>query len=82
MTMNAVGDLFFQLIPKVLRYGSRVRCDNCNTAETSQWRKIKGRENEPEKFHCNACGLYYKLHGVSVIHFLGINANFYERLYF
>ena len=65
MTMNSVGDYFIQLIPKVLRYGSRVRCDNCNTAETSQWRKIKGRENEPEKFHCNACGLYFKLHGVS-----------------
>ena len=35
-------------------------CANCHTSTTTLWR----RNNEGEPV-CNACGLYYKLHGVS-----------------
>ena len=35
-------------------------CSNCSTTTTTLWR----RNNNGEPV-CNACGLYYKLHGVS-----------------
>ena len=35
-------------------------CTNCGTTTTTLWR----RNNEGEPV-CNACGLYYKLHGVN-----------------
>jgi hypothetical protein len=35
-------------------------CSNCHTNTTSLWRR--NAMGEPV---CNACGLYYKLHGVS-----------------
>uniref|UniRef100_A0A8D8M1A0 GATA-binding factor A n=1 Tax=Cacopsylla melanoneura TaxID=428564 RepID=A0A8D8M1A0_9HEMI len=35
-------------------------CSNCNTTNTSLWRR--NQQGEPV---CNACGLYYKLHGVA-----------------
>ena len=38
-------------------------CANCHTTNTTLWR----RNNEGEPV-CNACGLYYKLHGVSNVH--------------
>ena len=41
-------------------------CSNCNTTNTTLWR----RNNAGEPV-CNACGLYYKLHGVSIIQ--GVN---------
>ncbi|ESO86040.1 hypothetical protein LOTGIDRAFT_129788 [Lottia gigantea] len=34
-------------------------CSNCHTSTTTLWR----RNNEGEPV-CNACGLYYKLHGI------------------
>ncbi|XP_074656237.1 uncharacterized protein LOC141909622 [Tubulanus polymorphus] len=42
--------------------GRRVglQCANCGTSTTSLWR----RNNEGEPV-CNACGLYYKLHGIN-----------------
>lgn len=33
-------------------------CIHCNTTETSLWRRLEG------KVVCNACGLYFKMHGV------------------
>ncbi|XP_024915357.1 erythroid transcription factor [Cynoglossus semilaevis] len=36
------------------------RCVNCDTAETTLWRK-----NSEGQLVCNACGLYYKLHKVN-----------------
>ncbi|KAK6167789.1 hypothetical protein SNE40_021734 [Patella caerulea] len=36
-------------------------CSNCHTSTTTLWR----RNNEGEPV-CNACGLYYKLHGVRI----------------
>ena len=36
------------------------QCSNCNTTTTTLWRR--NGTGEPV---CNACGLYYKLHGVS-----------------
>jgi len=35
-------------------------CTNCGTTTTTLWR----RNNDGEPV-CNACGLYYKLHGVN-----------------
>lgn len=35
-------------------------CSNCHTDKTSLWRR--NSMGEPV---CNACGLYYKLHGVN-----------------
>lgn len=35
-------------------------CTNCRTTTTSLWRR--NSHGEPV---CNACGLYYKLHGVN-----------------
>uniref|UniRef100_A0A0A9WSX8 Transcription factor GATA-4 n=3 Tax=Lygus hesperus TaxID=30085 RepID=A0A0A9WSX8_LYGHE len=35
-------------------------CSNCNTGTTALWRR--NAQGEPV---CNACGLYYKLHGVN-----------------
>jgi hypothetical protein len=37
-----------------------VECTNCRTTSTTLWR----RDNNGEPV-CNACGLYYKLHGVN-----------------
>ncbi|KAJ9582532.1 hypothetical protein L9F63_003090 [Diploptera punctata] len=48
---------------KVSSSGNRrtgVSCANCNTTNTTLWR----RNNSGEPV-CNACGLYYKLHGVN-----------------
>ncbi|KAJ1528404.1 hypothetical protein ONE63_006819 [Megalurothrips usitatus] len=35
-------------------------CSNCNTSTTSLWRRSPSGESV-----CNACGLYFKLHGVN-----------------
>lgn len=46
-----------------MQTGSRrngVQCANCKTNQTTLWR----RNNQGEPV-CNACGLYFKLHGVS-----------------
>ncbi|MPC98527.1 Transcription factor GATA-4 [Portunus trituberculatus] len=40
---------------------SGMTCSNCQTTNTTLWR----RNNNGEPV-CNACGLYFKLHGVSV----------------
>ena len=37
-------------------------CANCKTTATTLWRR--NQNGEPV---CNACGLYYKLHNVSII---------------
>ncbi|CRK98343.1 CLUMA_CG011704, isoform B [Clunio marinus] len=37
-----------------------LKCSNCNTIQTSLWRR--NAQGEPV---CNACGLYYKLHNVN-----------------
>ncbi|OMH85624.1 Nitrogen regulatory protein NUT1 [Zancudomyces culisetae] len=39
----------------------KTRCSNCNTEKTPLWR----RDNSSGKPLCNACGLFYKLHGVN-----------------
>ena len=47
----------------ILQSASRrvgLSCANCHTSTTTLWRR--NSEGEPV---CNACGLYYKLHGVS-----------------
>lgn len=36
------------------------RCTNCGTTSTSLWRR-----NTQAEIVCNACGVYYKLHGVN-----------------
>ncbi|KAI9137013.1 hypothetical protein BKA69DRAFT_1022431, partial [Paraphysoderma sedebokerense] len=47
-------------------------CYNCNTTQTSLWRKLSnclgsdngdhGIKDLDKQFLCNACALYYKLH--------------------
>lgn len=42
-----------------LSYGaSEPTCAHCSTTETSLWRRLEGNTV------CNACGLYFKMHGV------------------
>lgn len=51
------------MITIIMQSASRrigVCCTNCGTQTTTLWR----RNNEGEPV-CNACGLYYKLHGVN-----------------
>jgi GATA-binding protein, other eukaryote len=50
---------FFKIILKGNIKRSNV-CTNCNTGETTLWRRCPN--GSPV---CNACGLYYKLHGVN-----------------
>jgi len=49
----------FMLQTGVRRTG--VQCANCRTSNTTLWR----RNNSGEPV-CNACGLYFKLHNVSL----------------
>ena len=44
--------------PSSRRHG--LCCTNCHTTQTTLWR----RNNDGEPV-CNACGLYFKLHGVN-----------------
>ncbi|KAK1350742.1 GATA zinc finger domain-containing protein [Hamiltosporidium tvaerminnensis] len=40
------------------QHGNIPICANCQTKETSLWRRLNG------EVVCNACGLYFKMHGV------------------
>lgn len=51
-------NIFLSLQPATRRTG--LKCSNCNTINTSLWRR--NAQGEPV---CNACGLYYKLHAVN-----------------
>lgn len=53
--MNHMTSMF---APSTRRMG--LCCTNCGTTNTTLWR----RNNEGEPV-CNACGLYFKLHGVN-----------------
>ena len=45
-------------VQRKLVVGPDTRCSNCSTASTSLWRRdVSGCPV------CNACGLYFKLHG-------------------
>ena len=48
----------FKFQPRKLIVGPDTRCSNCSTGSTSLWRR-----NLSGSPVCNACGLYYKLHG-------------------
>lgn len=48
--------LFFQLAARRVD----LSCTNCGTMTTTIWRR-----NPLGEMVCNACGLYYKLHGVN-----------------
>ncbi|KAI9357078.1 iron transporter biosynthesis regulating transcription factor, partial [Zopfochytrium polystomum] len=41
-------------------WASSNQCSNCNVTSTPLWRK-----GANDAILCNACGLYYKLHGVN-----------------
>ena len=43
-------------------------CANCNTSTTTLWRR-----NQNGDAVCNACGLYFKLHNVSVVHIAALS---------
>ena len=63
--INGNEFLFFLFIPQCSMFQASSRrvglcCTNCGTTTTTLWR----RNNEGEPV-CNACGLYYKLHGVN-----------------
>ena len=50
---------FFWLLLQNTQRRVGTQCSNCNTTTTTLWRR--NGTGEPV---CNACGLYYKLHGV------------------
>lgn len=52
--------LIFQSLQSAARRAG-TSCANCKTTTTTLWRR--NQSGEPV---CNACGLYYKLHNVSV----------------
>lgn len=45
--------------PPVISHDTEIKCNNCHTRTTPLWRK-----NHAGEMLCNACGLFYKLHGV------------------
>jgi transcription elongation factor Elf1 len=49
-----------RFVKKNLRIDPNQRCSNCNTKETTLWRR-----DDHGTYVCNACGLYKKLHKVS-----------------
>ncbi|XP_070500347.1 uncharacterized protein [Chironomus tepperi] len=49
-----------RLVSKPAARRTGLKCSNCNTVNTSLWRR--NAQGEPV---CNACGLYYKLHNVN-----------------
>lgn len=62
---NLFNDIFFfpQKLQSLQSAARRAgtSCANCKTTTTTLWRRNQG--GEPV---CNACGLYYKLHNVSI----------------
>lgn len=51
--------IVFQNVQQNASRRQGLQCTNCTTVTTSLWRR--NQAGEPV---CNACGLYYKLHGV------------------
>ena len=45
--------------PELAKSKEPIKCVNCHTMETPLWRR-----DENNQSICNACGLYYKLHGI------------------
>ena len=42
------------------QYTGTLRCSNCNTANTTLWRKF----GDTGEYGCNSCVLYWKVNGV------------------
>ncbi|KAJ7586728.1 hypothetical protein C8J56DRAFT_1014657 [Mycena floridula] len=55
---NNTGDGRSQNVPRPETIDVMAQCYNCHTTTTPLWRK-----DDEGKTVCNACGLYYKLHG-------------------
>ncbi|KAL0573442.1 hypothetical protein V5O48_008515 [Marasmius crinis-equi] len=55
---NAHGEGRSQAVPRPETVDVVAQCYNCHTTATPLWRK-----DDEGKTVCNACGLYYKLHG-------------------
>ena len=45
-------------------YVGIIRCSNCNTTNTTLWRKF----GDTGEYGCNSCVLYWKVNGVSLFH--------------
>lgn len=61
--MTTSYENYYNTIFSQLQHASRrpdMSCTNCRTTTTTLWRR--SAHGEPV---CNACGLYYKLHGVN-----------------
>eukprot|EP00092_Neocalanus_flemingeri_P021376 GFUD01023171.1.p1 GENE.GFUD01023171.1~~GFUD01023171.1.p1 ORF type:complete len:253 (-),score=73.02 GFUD01023171.1:260-1018(-) len=56
--MPRLRDFSCPKLPRKLVVGPDTRCSNCMTGSTSLWRR-----NVSGSPVCNACGLYFKLHG-------------------
>ncbi|KAI9259338.1 hypothetical protein BY458DRAFT_517508 [Sporodiniella umbellata] len=56
--MTPVPFIFNETTKQGRRRTNSIQCSNCNTANTPLWRR--STQGYPL---CNACGLFYKLHG-------------------
>lgn len=69
LIISFIFSFHFQSLQSAARRAG-TSCANCKTTTTTLWRR--NQSGEPV---CNACGLYYKLHNVSIFKNSNIKKN-------